>query len=204
MIGILDFGSAGNVKSVANAFSRAKASAKIIPKYDGAAGGLFGLVVPGVGAFPVVPKIISALGGRRAISKIDIPVLCICLGMQAMLEGSEEAEGIGGLGIIKGSVRRLSGNVRLPQLGWNRVEQKQNDALFAGIPNGEYFYFANSYAAFPKDSGAVLAKTEYGQAFASAARAGNWYGVQFHPEKSGQAGQRLISNFAGICRGWKR
>lgn len=204
MIGILDFGSAGNVKSVANAFSRADASAKIIPKYDGAAGGLSGLVVPGVGSFSVVPKIISALGGRRAIPKINVPVLCICLGMQAMLEGSGEAEGIGGLGIIKGSVRRLSGNVRLPQLGWNRVEQKRKDGLFAGIPNNEYFYFANSYAAFPKDSDAVLAKTEYGQQFASAVRAGNWYGVQFHPEKSGQAGQRLISNFAGICRGWKR
>ncbi|MFA6489864.1 MAG: imidazole glycerol phosphate synthase subunit HisH [Candidatus Micrarchaeia archaeon] len=204
MIGILDFGSAGNVKSVANAFSRAKASAKLIPKYDGEAGGLSGLVVPGVGAFSVVPKIISALGGRGSIQKIRVPVLCICLGMQSMFEGSEEAEGIGGLGIIKGDVRRLSGKVRLPQLGWNRVEQMRDDGLFAGIPSGEYFYFANSYAAFPEDSGAVLAKTAYGQSFASAVRAGNWYGVQFHPEKSGQAGQRLISNFAGICRGWKR
>ena len=204
MIGILDFGSAGNVKSVANAFSRAKASAKIIKRYNGDAPGLSGLVVPGVGSFSVVPKIISALGGRRAIPKIEIPVLCICLGMQAMFERSGECEGIVGLGIIKGSVRRLSGKVRLPQLGWNRVEQTREDGLFAGIASNEHFYFANSYAAFPEDSGALLAETRYGEKFASAVRTGNWYGVQFHPEKSGQAGQRLISNFAGICRGLKK
>lgn len=204
MIGILDFGSAGNVKSVANAFARADASAKIIKRYGAGNAGLLGLVVPGVGSFSVVPKIIFALGGRRAISRMQVPVLCICLGMQAMFEQSEESEGTEGLGIIGGEVRRLSGRVRLPQLGWNRVAQRQKDALFYGIAGNEYFYFANSYAAFPKNSGALLAETEYGQAFASAVRAGNWYGVQFHPEKSGQAGQRLISNFAMICAGWKR
>ena len=205
MIGILDFGSAGNVKSVANAFARADASAKIIKRYsNGVPGRLDGLVVPGVGSFSVVPKIISALGGRRAIPEIRVPVLCICLGMQAMFMASDESEGTEGLGIIDGDVRLLSGGVRIPQLGWNRVAQRQKDKLFDGIPNNEYFYFANSYAAFPDESWAVLATTGYGEAFASAVRAGNWYGVQFHPEKSGQAGQRLISNFADICAGWKR
>jgi len=202
MIGILDFGSAGNVRSVANAFSRAQAKAMLVGSYS-TEKKLDGLVVPGVGAFSVVPKIVSALGGRGAIAKIRIPVLCICLGMQAMLVRSEESKGIEGLGVIEGEVRRLAGEVRLPQLGWNKVEQMQESKLFEGIARSEYFYFANSYAAFPEDKGTVLAKTEYGQPFASAVQKGNWHGVQFHPEKSGRAGQRIISNFAAICKGWQ-
>ena len=204
MIGILDFGSAGNVNSVANAFCRAKASAKIVKRYAGAESRLDGLVIPGVGSFSVVPKIASALGGSRAAAEIDIPVLCICLGMQAMLDGSEEAEGTEGMGIIGGSVRRIKGEVRLPQLGWNRVKQARKDGLFDGIASGGYFYFANSYAAFPDERGVVLAETSYGQKFASAVRKENWRGVQFHPEKSGNAGQVMIGNFARICREWKR
>lgn len=203
MIGILDFGSAGNVKSVANAFGRAKADAKLVKKYD-AKDALDGLAIPGVGSFSVVPKIASALGGREKAAEIGVPVLCICLGMQALFESSEEARGTAGLGIIGGKVRRLRGDVRLPQLGWNRVGQARNDGLFDGIADGEYFYFANSYAAFPYGKGAVLAETAYGQNFASAVAKGNWRGVQFHPEKSGKAGQAMIGNFARICREWKR
>ncbi len=202
MIGILDFGSAGNVQSVANAFARAEASAGIIKKYDDS---IDGLVMPGVGSFSVVPKIISALGGRERALAIDVPVLCICLGMQAMFSQSEESEGTQGLGLIKGEVKRLDGNVRLPQLGWNKVDiVAAGDPLFSGIKSGSYFYFANSYAAFPKESAAILARTTYGQPFASAVLARNWRGVQFHPEKSGAAGQRLISNFVEICKGWRK
>jgi len=202
MIGILDFGSAGNVRSVANAFARAQADAIVVKEYD-AEGGLEGLVVPGVGSFSVVPKIISALGGSGEIAKIDVPVLCICLGMQALLESSEEAKGVAGLGIVRGKVKRLAGQARLPQLGWNKIGLAREDPLFEGIASGEYFYFANSYAAFPENRDDVLAETEYGQKFASAMRRGNWWGVQFHPEKSGKAGQRLFANFAAICKkGW--
>lgn len=202
MIGILDFGSAGNVQSVANAFARAEASAEIIKKYNDS---IEGLVVPGVGSFSVVPKIISALGGMEKARAINVPVLCICLGMQAMFSQSEESKGTEGLGIINGEVKRLEGNVRLPQLGWNKVEiAAAGDQLFDGIESGSYFYFANSYAVFPKDTAAILAKTTYGQEFASAVLARNWRGVQFHPEKSGAAGQRLVSNFVEICKGWKR
>jgi len=130
-----------------------------------------------------------------------VPVLCICLGTQALFSRSEECEGVQGLGIIPGSVRRLKGKVRLPQLGWNRINIERQDPLFAGIEDGEYFYFANSFAAFPKDKGAILCSTQYGQRFASAVREGNFWGVQFHPEKSGKAGQMLIRNFISICSG---
>jgi len=203
MIGILDFGSAGNVRSVANAFARAGARTGIVKTYDADRSGLGGLVVPGVGSFSVVPGMVSALGGRGAAGKIGVPVLCICLGMQSMLESSEESDEASGLGIVRGKVKRIRGSVRLPQLGWNQVALAKKDPLFDGVANNEYFYFANSYAAFPQDGATVLATTKYGQRFASAVRKGNWWGVQFHPEKSGKAGQRLIGNFAEICsKGW--
>jgi imidazole glycerol phosphate synthase glutamine amidotransferase subunit len=195
-IGILDFGAAGNVRSVANAFARIGVEAKLVRECED---GLDGLVVPGVGSFSVVPKIASALGEKEEIAKIDVPVLCICLGMQALMEKSEEAESAEGLGMVKGTVRKIRGSVRLPQLGWNKVLLERKSGLFEGIADGEYFYFANSYAAFPVNSGAVIATTEYGERFASAIRNGNVWGVQFHPEKSGRAGERLLKNFTGIC-----
>ncbi|MFA5929745.1 MAG: imidazole glycerol phosphate synthase subunit HisH [Candidatus Micrarchaeia archaeon] len=199
MIGILDFGAAGNVASVANAFKRAGTEVKVIRRLEGA-GGFDGLVIPGVGSFSTVPKIAAALGKRKGAARLRIPVLCICLGMQALFSASEECRGVQGLGIIPGSVRKLKGNMRLPQLGWNRVKVEKQDPLFAGIADGEYFYFANSFAAFPPSQGCVLGSTEYGQRFASAVRAGNFWGVQFHPEKSGKAGQKAIGNFITICK----
>lgn len=201
MIAILDFGSAGNVASVANAFARVGVEAKLVGAYDAADddGKFSGLVIPGVGSFSVVPKIAAALGGRDEARKIRVPVLCICLGMQAMFERSEETEGVQGLEIVEGEVRKLAGSVRLPQLGWNKVKLVKDDALFDGINDGEYFYFANSYASFPKEGGAVVAETEYGETFASAVRKGNWWGVQFHPEKSGRSGERLLKNYAEMC-----
>ncbi|MCX6771900.1 MAG: imidazole glycerol phosphate synthase subunit HisH [Candidatus Micrarchaeota archaeon] len=198
MIAILDCGAAGNVTSVANAFRRAGAEVKAVRRLDGA-GGYDGLVIPGVGSFSTVPKIMAALGGAGGIEKISVPVLCICLGMQALFESSEESPKTKGLGTIAGKVQKINGKVRLPQLGWNRVKIERQDPLFAGIADGEYFYFANSFAAFPKSRGAVLCSTEYGQRFASAVRGGNFWGVQFHPEKSGRAGQRLIGNFIRLC-----
>ena len=203
MIGIVDFGSTGNVQSVANAFARAGETAPVIRKFDCTAK-LDGLVIPGVGSFSVVPKLVSVLGGAKKASEIRIPVLCICLGMQAMLEKSEEAPGAAGLGIITGRVKRLVGKVRLPQLGWNSVWQNGSDELFDGIEDGSYFYFANTYAAFPSVPECVIGKSRYGSEFVSAVRKGNWWGVQFHPEKSGSAGQKMIENFIGISREWKR
>ena len=196
MIGILDFGSAGNVQSVANAFRRSGAEARLVKRYEGP---LTGLVIPGVGSFSVVPQIAGALG--EGATGIDVPVLCICLGMQAMFERSEESRGTSGLGIIPGEVKKLS-KARLPQLGWNRVKQEGKDPLFEGIADSEYFYFANSYAAFPKKN--AIGSTVYGVKFVSAVRKKNWWGVQFHPEKSGKEGQRMIGNFINICREWKK
>ena len=198
VIAILDSGSAGNIASVANAFRRAGAEVRIVRRLDGA-GSFDGLVIPGVGAFSTAPKIAAAIGGKKGAAMIRVPVLCICLGMQALFSRSEECRGAHGLGIIPGSVRKLKGSVRLPQLGWNRVRIEKQDPLLAGISDGEYFYFANSFAVFPSSPSCVIGSTKYGQMFASAVRAGNFWGVQFHPEKSGRAGQTLIRNFITMC-----
>jgi glutamine amidotransferase len=173
----------------------------MVRRYTAAAGKFDGLVIPGVGSFSVVPQLAKALGGKKAASEIKIPVLCICLGMQALFSTSEEAGGIEGLGLVEGGVRKLQGPVRLPQLGWNRVKQARGDGLFDGISDGGYFYFANSYAAFPKNKSNVLATTEYGVEFASAVRKENWWGVQFHPEKSGILGLRILENFGNMVAG---
>lgn len=204
MIGLLDFGSAGNARSVANALNRAGADWKMVMRLSTrGTNGLSGLIIPGVGSFSVVPKITRALGGKSGVQNIKVPVLCICLGMQALFETSQECEGVRGLGVIPGKVKRIKGKVRLPQLGWNQVKQERKSALFYGIGDGEYFYFANSYAAFPSSRSDLLCTTRYGERFASAVSRGNWFGVQFHPEKSGAAGQRLLENFIGICKNGK-
>jgi len=198
VIAILDSGSAGNIASVANAFRRTGADVKVIRRLEGA-DGFDGLVIPGVGSFSTVPKIAAAIGGKKGVASLRVPVLCICLGMQALFSKSEESKGTAGLGVIPGSVRKLKGKVRLPQLGWNRVRIEKQDPLLAGIADGEYFYFANSFAVFPSSPGCVLGSTKYGQIFASAVRKKNFWGVQFHPEKSGRAGQKMIRNFIAMC-----
>jgi phosphoribosylformimino-5-aminoimidazole carboxamide ribotide isomerase/imidazole glycerol phosphate synthase glutamine amidotransferase subunit len=206
MIAMLDTGSSGNAASVANAFLRSGVQVKTVKSLQDPAC-FDGLVIPGVGSFSTVPRIAAALGGKKAAKRIGVPVLCICLGMQSLFDSSEEAPSARGMGVIPGKVRRISGAVRLPQLGWNKVglaKEGKLDPLFAGIGNCERFYFANSFAAFPSSQKCVLGSTEYGGRFASAVRAGNFWGVQFHPEKSGKAGQRLIGNFVSICRKWGR
>ncbi len=186
---------------MANAFKRVGDNASVVGAYD-AESDLAGLVIPGVASFRVVPQIVAALGGLKNIAKVKIPVLCICLGMQALFRESEESKCALGLGIVPGKVRKINGGLRLPQLGWNSVKQEKNDPLFYGIKDGQYFYFANSYASFPQDAKTILGTTRYGEKFVSVVRNQNWWGVQFHPEKSGGDGLRMIGNFAEICKEW--
>jgi imidazole glycerol phosphate synthase glutamine amidotransferase subunit len=123
----------------------------------------------------------------------------VCVGLQLLFEGSDEDDAPG-LGLIRGRVGLLANAPRLPHIGWNDVLHDGSDPLLAGIPNGEPFYFVHSYAPRAADPGAVVATTRYGEPFASVARVGRRVGVQFHPERSGPAGLRVLANFVAACR----
>ena len=194
MIGIVDYG-LGNLRSVQKALEAVGAPALI----SGGAAVLDGcekLILPGVGAFGAGMERLSARGldaylHRRAK---DTKMLGICLGMQLLLEaGSEEGEHAG-LGFIAGRCDRFAEG-KIPQIGWNEVRSLKTP-LFYGIEEGTRFYFVHSYRAQCSDDYAA-AKTEYYVEYPSAIYAGNAFGVQFHPEKSGEAGLRLLQNF---CR----
>jgi imidazole glycerol-phosphate synthase subunit HisH len=151
------------------------------------------LVLPGVGAFgAAAARLAPYRDAIREAADGGLPVLGICLGMQLLLDTSAEGAGAG-LGLIPGTVRRLEGD-RVPHMGWN-VVRSTTDPLFQGIED-ERFYFANSYAAAPRDAAAITAVAPHeGGSFPATIRAGNVVGTQFHPEKSGPVGLRLIRNF---------
>lgn len=151
------------------------------------------LVLPGVGAFGAAAAQLAPHAAQlRAALNDGLPCLGVCLGMQLLLESSEEGLGPG-LGVISGRVRRLHAR-RIPHVGWNTAEPNE-DPLFGGLENLAVYY-ANSFAADPADLADVIAWTEYdGDRFPAALRRGRTWGVQFHPEKSGAAGLALIANF---------
>ncbi|MBI4362699.1 MAG: imidazole glycerol phosphate synthase subunit HisH [Euryarchaeota archaeon] len=200
MLAIVDYGM-GNLYSLANALRRVAPDARIA-RSPGALRGARGVVLPGVGAFgdgmrnlrPWRPALRRALDGGR-------PLLGICLGMQMLFDSSEESPGARGLGVLPGEVRRIRGKVRVPQMGWNVVAPVRRDTLFQGVPRGSRFYFAHSYHCVPRRRGDRLAEVDYGWGLCAAVQRGGVRGVQFHPEKSGPLGLRVLGNFSRLCDG---
>ncbi len=199
MIAIVDYGM-GNLKSVTNAFRSLKAPIEITRDEqvirDAAA-----LVVPGVGAFGRCVenlkqfKLFDLLKAQILAGK---PYLGICLGMQILLEESEEAPGVEGLGIIKGRVARFRGSMKIPHMGWNSADIVQRPPVFKDIASGSFFYFVHSYYPEPaEDVSATM--TDYGRPFTSSITKGNIFASQFHPEKSQQIGLKLLRNFVSLC-----
>ncbi|MGQ9586851.1 MAG: imidazole glycerol phosphate synthase subunit HisH [Thermoplasmata archaeon] len=193
---IMDYG-VGNLHSISKGLERAGAEVEIVAD----AGALLDaecIVFPGVGAFGAAMDALSPIltDLRRRIAE-GVPTLGVCLGMQIMFERSEESPGPG-LAVIKGEVKRVRKG-RVPHMGWNDVIDN-GDVLFRGVPRGTQFYFANSYVCHPSEEVAV-AWTDYGGSFPSAVRKGALCGVQFHPEKSGPAGLRMLSNFVALAEG---
>ncbi len=191
---VFDYGT-GNLHSLVKALERCGARAAVGDRLDGADA----LVLPGVGAFgaaagrlaPHAPAIAAAAGA-------GLPVLGICLGMQLLLDGSDEGAGAG-LGLVPGRVVRLRAR-RVPHMGWNTVSPAGDDPLFRSLA-GERFYFAHGFAASTEDAGDVAAWTRHeGEAVAAAVRRGRVAGTQFHPEKSGAAGLQLLRNFLDDAR----
>ena len=201
MIAIVDYG-AGNLRSVELALARLGVHTRVTADPDmlALADGL-----PGVGAFSdamaalgrsgTIPAVLEAVGAGR-------PLLGICLGMQLLLDGSEEGPGVPGLGLIPGEVRRLPGcGLKIPHMGWNSLTPAKPSPLFKGLPEEPYVYFVHSYACKAADPADVLAVTDYGVPFHAAVQRGRILGFQFHPEKSGDVGQKLLANFVEMVRG---
>ena len=153
-----------------------------------------GVVLPGVGATETVMEGIVAAGLVETLRGLHTPVLGICVGMQVLFDRSEE-DGARCLGLIPGVVRRLEGTPRLPHIGWNDVDGSH--PLLNGTDHT--FYFVHSFAPVPDDPDVIVGLTDYDDVFVSAVASGNYYGVQFHPERSGSAGLRLLANFVSLC-----
>jgi glutamine amidotransferase len=193
-ISIIDYG-VGNLHSISKGLEKAGAKVRLMSDMrDLKEAGC--IVFPGVGAFgAAMDKLGPVLPALRNMIESGTPVLGVCLGMQILFDRSEESDGEG-IGAFRGDVKRLNAP-RVPQMGWNDVVWTE-DPLFEGVPQGSQFYFANSYVCHPSENVSV-AETEYGERFPSAVRKGSLCGVQFHPEKSGPPGLRLLSNFVRIA-----
>jgi imidazole glycerol-phosphate synthase subunit HisH len=199
-VALLDYG-VGNLHSAAKALDRAGAEVRVVPTV-GEAAGAAGLVVPGVGAYGACLRGLASAGGPAAVAgwlEGGRPLLGICVGMQLLFEASEEGPVSDGVAVVPGKLRRLTGPVKIPHIGWDEVTVRPGSRLFAGLGDGTRFYFVHSYAPEP-DGQAVAAVCDYGGRFAAAVEHGNLFGTQFHPEKSGAAGLALLANFVSEVR----
>ena len=195
---LIDAGT-GNLRSVQKALESIGA---IVERTDNPQKVLTGtrVVLPGVGAFG---DFISGLRARRLDSVIKevaangVPLLGICVGMQAFFDMGEELGQHKGLGLLTGDVTRFteSPSVKIPHTGWNQVEVRKDTPLFSQVTAGSYVYFNHSYYCQPQESSDILATTQYGLTYACAVQRGNIFGVQFHPEKSQAVGLRILKNF---------
>jgi imidazole glycerol-phosphate synthase subunit HisH len=198
-VAVVDYG-AGNLVSIEQALAIAGAQV-VIARRAADLAGADGLIVPGVGAAAPAMARIRRHGLEAPIVgwiAADRPFLGICLGLQLLFEGSDE-DGATTLRILPGRATRLADAPRLPHIGWNQVVRTREHLLFDGIEPDADFYFVHSYAAAPADDGLALAETMHGSTFVSAVARGALAGVQFHPERSGRDGLRLLANFVGLA-----
>jgi len=201
-IAVVDYG-AGNLVSIEQALTSVGASVTVARDARPLAAA-DALVVPGVGAAgPAMERLErgSLAEPIREWIAADRPFLGICLGLQLLFEGSDE-DGATTLGVLPGRTSRLVDAPTLPHIGWNQVVRTREHPLFDGIADGADLYFVHSYAGVPQAEAeaAVLARTEHGHPFVSAVAVGRLLGVQFHPERSGTDGLRLLANFVGLVR----
>ncbi|MBY0503036.1 MAG: imidazole glycerol phosphate synthase subunit HisH [Bryobacteraceae bacterium] len=197
MISIIDYG-AGNLRSVQNTLAEIGAAYRLIDSATEIQSAEK-LVLPGVGHFGQMMGAIDAMRIREPILayvRSGKPFFGICVGMQGLFEGSEEAEGVAGLGIIPGRLRRFGAEARVPHMGWNEIRPAADSRLLANLGARPFVYFANSYYAPVVPEAA--ATCDYTISFSAAVENKNVFGVQFHPEKSGPLGLSIMRNFTGL------
>ena len=198
MIAIIDYG-AGNLRSVYKALRHIGADCEItndkarIMNADAA-------ILPGQGAFGDCMTSITKSGIMSTVKdfiKSGKPFLGICVGLQLLFESSEESEGVEGLSVFEGKIRRIPNGegLKIPHMGWNSLEIKDGSPLFKGVKSGSYVYFVHSYYLDSPDKSIVSARTEYGVTIDAAVESGNVFATQFHPEKSGDVGMKILENF---------
>ena len=195
-VAIIDYG-VGNLRSLEKAFVAAGAAA-IVSGDEKILRRARALVLPGVGAFGACMKELSDRGfDQLVVERVaeGIPVLGVCVGMQLLFEESEEFGRTKGLGLLRGEVRRFDDGLVVPHVGWNQVRIRREHRLFDGVDDRSFFYFVHSYFCEPKNDELILGTTDYGINYASIVGKENVIGVQFHLEKSQQAGLRLLQNF---------
>lgn len=205
-IAIIDYG-AGNLRSVQKAFQKLEIDA-ILTRDKMEIRTARGVVLPGVGAHDAAVTELRGTNLEGVIEEViarGLPFLGICLGYQMLFESSEEGK-LSGLGILEGTVRKFNfsgtpweNELSIPHMGWNRLRFTHHSPLFSGIPEGAMVYFAHSYYPDPRDPLLVSSETDHGINFASSVTKGKLFGVQFHPEKSGEVGLKILENFNKLC-----
>jgi imidazole glycerol-phosphate synthase subunit HisH len=200
-VAILDYGM-GNLRSVEKAFDHVGVRAHLTADHD-TVRAADGIVLPGVGAFPRAMDEVRSLGLDGLLRErrdADTPIIGLCLGMQLLFESSSELGGAEGLGLLEGSVEALDApGLKVPQIGWNHVSWQRSSELVAGLSDPCAFYHVHSFVARPERRSDVLGVATYGTQFASVVARPPVYGTQFHPEKSGPDGLRLLASFASLC-----
>jgi imidazole glycerol phosphate synthase glutamine amidotransferase subunit len=196
---IIDYG-AGNVPSVERALDRLGAESERTGSPEDISKAQV-LLLPGVGHYSALVRALDEQNMRAPVVdaiRRGVPFLGICLGLQVLFESSAESPQLRGLNLLPGRVSALPSSVKLPHMGWNQIAANRESRLLAGIDSGAYFYFAHSYAA--RDAHASTAAICFhGTSFAAVVEKQNIYGVQFHPEKSGDAGAHLLQNFLRLA-----
>lgn len=200
MIAVIDYG-AGNLKSVTKALDHLGYANAIVscPEELERADGM---ILPGVGAFPMCMAALRKNGMDQAILRQaeKKPLLGICLGMQMLLDSSTEMGGAQGLSLIPGTVEKIETDLKLPHIGWNSLNIVNANPLTAGLSNGDYVYFVHSFCARVKCPEDLAMTTDYGTTVTAMVARGNVFGCQFHPEKSGPVGMTILKNFGELTK----
>ena len=199
-IGIVDYG-VGNLKSVTNAMDYL-GLATVITSDPQELERADAILLPGVGAFPDAADRLRQAGlDKLLIAQAEKkPILGICLGMQLLFNAGEEVRECQGLGLVPGRVKRIDTRRKLPHIGWNSLILQNNSPLFRGLSQGSYVYFVHTYCGVARREENVIARTQYGADIVAAVQAGNVFGCQFHPEKSGEVGLHILKNFGELNR----